>query len=128
MDALDKKALATALKAIKKVCKEPIEYTQTISGEYDTDAGMAEASIETFPIYALVAGCDIGQLGASLGTGSVVEAGDVIVSAPAAQFASRPSIGDQMKLDGRTWSVKGVQGDRAVGTVFLWKLQARAEG
>jgi hypothetical protein len=126
MNEIDQDAMEAALDAVMDVAPEPIVYRRMLHNGYDAETGTMAPMCEELDIYALKNGFGLQALGSSMGAGSVIEVGDINVTAPASQFSFEPSLGDQLIFDGKTWTIKGKRPQYGATEVVIWELQVRA--
>ena len=121
MNALDNRLRKLVLKAVRKVCTEPVTYRRHTEGEYDPDTRTAAPGFQEFKVFALAnsGGADEGKGG--------LEAGEMKLSLPAVQLPFEPSVGDEIGIDSVTWKVVGIDAEYATSphAVINWMLKVK---
>ena len=127
MNAIATKVRDSVLKGIRKVSPETIIYRRMFEGVYDDNTRQTVApEPQEYSIHAMRDASSLQTVGSSFGSGSTVEVGDVFVSVPAVQFDSfKPSTGDELVFDGKTWVIKGIQSEDVGFEPYMWILQVR---
>lgn len=108
MSALDLELREAALEAIQSVCDAPLTYTRPGRGTYVPGTGMTAPADQSWPLWG-IPGEAKSYPGATFAPGTLIETGDLIVTAPAGQLPVDPAPGDRVLLGGTSHAVVAIR-------------------
>lgn len=111
-------ATATAFTVLGDIPAD-ILIRRTETGEYDPVSGEYTDEVVTdYPCQGILTGYNDFLI-----DGTRIKTGDRKLSIRQAEISIRPTVSDQVVLDGETWGIMNVEADAAS---VLWKLQIRS--
>jgi hypothetical protein len=119
VNAIDEKARAAADRAVRKVSTEPVTYRRQQAAPYDPDTRTAPAGFSETKVYGFM------ESGIAHFDKGGIEAGENEFTTPALQMDFTPTVGDQLVIDGETWTVKEVKQAFCIAAPILWHLRVK---
>lgn len=125
MSALDLELRETALEAVQAVCDAPLTYTRPGRGTYVPGSGMSAPADQSWPLWGIPGTAKGRADGTEIVPGTLMQVGDMIVTAPAGQLPIEPEAGDRITLGGIVHAIVAIRPQYGTEMVVQHELLVR---